>query len=911
LIGSTFAHYRLTASLGVGGMGEVYRATDTRLNRQVAIKVLPSAFTANRERLSRFEREAQLLAQLHHPNIASIFGLERADGTPALVMELVEGEDLAERLARGALPLDEALAVARQIAGALEAAHEKGIIHRDLKPANVKLRADGAVKVLDFGLAKAMEAGGLWTGGGAETSPTVTHMPVPVASHGTELGAILGTASYMAPEQARGKPVDRRADIWALGVVLWEMVTGRKLFDGETVTDILAAVVTREPDWRELEQVAGAPLTRVVRGCLAKDPRQRLSSAGDVALMLDDARQPAGVLGSPAPRPRADRRLALALLGVGLLLGGAIGVGVVARSNTDAAHASVERLSIVDPDLAPTAGIALSRDGLRVAYAVERDQGSVLAVRSIDRFDPVLYPGTEGATSPFFSPDGVWLGYFTRTELRKVPTAGGQPRTLASFGGAVRFDPWTASSAPTADWGADGTIVFSSGFWREPAALPGLFIVKESGGEPRPLTNLDAKELGHRLPSFTPDGRHVVFTALGSGPRNTRVEAVELETGKRRVVQEGAALGRVQPSGHLVYLDTFYSRLTAVAIDLETLEVAGAPVPLIEGVSTTPPQSFAISTGGTLVYAAAGAGAGEHRLVRVGLDGSVATLVERAGNWYQPRTSPDGRRLVVREIGDECRLWIYDLRRRTLTPLTSSGDNHQPIWMRNGLEIVYGREDAGSGGRALFRQVADGSRPPEVLLAGSAIGTPGSASVPYPDSYAPGDRALLFERSSIRTGSDLWVAPAGDGAPQPFLETPAFEGDGAFSPDGSWVAYVSDESGRQEVYVRAYPGRGGRTQISVAGGEWPIWSPDGTVLYFSQGRRLLAVDFSGEGQQATVGRPREVLEGFWFGRGNLDLLPDGESFVLVEPSTRGLVELRVVTGWTRELDDLVPATAGR
>ncbi len=904
MIGRLLAQYRVTASLGSGGMGEVWLARDTRLGREVALKVLPADFAENPDRLARFEREARVLASLNHPGIATLYGLEHVEGRHVLVMELVEGEGLDERIARGPVPAGDVVALARQIADALEAAHEKGIVHRDLKPGNVRLRPDGTVKVLDFGLAKEWE--------GDESEPNVSTSPTKTR-HATAAGVILGTAAYMAPEQARGKPVDRRADVWAFGVLLWEMVTGRRLFAGETMTDVLAAVLTHEPDWRAVEEAAGPEFAGVVRGCLEREPRRRFGSAADVALLLERALRalsaPAGA-GAPAARG-GGRKLAAALLAAGLLGGLAIGAGLARRAWTGPATARVERLSVVEPDVVAPSGVAISPDGRLLAFTVERDQGSILAVRPLDRFDAVVLPGTEGAMCPFFSPDGAWLGYFTRNEIRKVPVAGGPPRTLATLGGSVRFDPWNSASYPTADWSADDTIVFSSGFWREPAALPGLFTVPGSGGTPRPVTSLDGKELGHRSPRFTPDGRHIVFTALGSGPRNTHVDVVLRESGRRWRLQADAVLGRVLPSGHLVYLDGFYSRLVAAAIDPATLRLEGPAVPLIEGISTAASESYAVSTGGTLVYVAAGAGEGQKRLVRVGLDGSVASLVDRAGSWYQPRTAPDGKSLVVREVGEECRLWLYDFARRTLTPLTSSGDNHQPVWMRNGREVVYGREDAASGGRALFRQAADGSGPPVMLLPGASASGPASGAVPYPDSFSPGDRALLFERSTLATGSDLWVAPMDGGSPEPFLATPAFEGDGAFSPDGRWVAYVSDESGREEVYVRAYPGKGGRTRVSVAGGEWPLWSRDGSRLYFNQGRRLMGVDFAGDGPEATVGRPKELLAGFAFGRGNVDVLPDGESFVLVEPAARGLVEIRVVRGWTRELADLVPRTAVR
>ncbi len=901
IIGSSLAQYRITAALGAGGMGEVWRADDTKLGREVALKVLPESFASDTDRHARFEREAKTLASLNHPNIATLYGLEHLDGRHVLVMELVKGEDLSERIARGRVPVDEAVPIARQIADALDAAHDVGVIHRDLKPANIRIRPDGTVKVLDFGLAKA------WVpASSSSNSPT----SVTMTGHETVAGVILGTAAYMSPESARGKQVDRRADIWAFGVVLWEMLTGQALFEGETLSDVLAAVLTREPDWRRLESVAGAEVAKVLRGCLAKDPRQRFNSAGDVALLLGRAAQANAQPSPEAQRWTPARRFAVAIVGVGLVIGGVI-AGSVWKGRSSDADAEVTRYGVVDPEIVASSGIALSADGRRLAFVVDRQDGNLLAVRSLDQFDPVVLPGTEGAMCPFFSPDGRWLGYFTRTELRKVPVAGGPPRTVASLGGGVRFDPWNSSTYPTADWADDDTIVFSSGFWRQPSTLTGLFSVPASGGELQSVTRLDGAELGHKWPSFSPDGRHIVFTVLGSGPRNTHVDVIERNSGRRRRLQDGGAAGRLLKSGFFVYLDRFYSRLVAAAIDTNSLDVTGPATPLIEGLSTSPSQSYAVSRNGTLAYVAAGPSTGESRVVRVGLDGSVATLIGRSGNWYQPRTSPDGRHLVVREIGDECRLWLFDLERRTLTPLTTNGDNHQPIWSRSGREVVFGREDASKGIRGLFRQVADGSLPPEELIASGATGASGASSVPYPDSFSPGDRNLLFEQSTLTTGSDLWVVPLDTKVPEPFLSSPAFEGDGAFSPDGRWVAYVSDESGRQEVYVRAYPGKGGRLQISVVGGEWPIWSRDGARLYFSQGRRLMAVAFSGEGPEATADRPKAVLEGFDFGRGTVDLLPDGNSFVLVQPAARGLVEVRVVAGWTHELRDAVPGAARR
>ena len=435
--GSHVGPYRVVGQLGASAIGEVWRARDSRLGRDVALKIITGELVADDQRHARFEREAQLLAALNHPNIATLYGLEHVEGVHVLVMELAEGEGLDQRLARGAIPAPDVGHIALQIAEALEAAHEAGIVHRDLKPANVRIRPDDTVKVLDFGLAKAR---GHSADGSFSLTATLTQ------SH-TLPGAILGTAAYMSPEQARGQEVDRRADVWAFGAVVWEMLTGTALFSGETVSDVFAAVLTREPEWATL------------------------------------------------------------------------------------------------------------------------DRGTTLAVRNLDAYDAVALPGTEGATAPFFSPDGQWLGYFTRTELRKVPVAGGSPRVIASLAGRVRFDPWSRSSYPTADWGRDDTIVFSSGFWREPATLAGLFTVAAVGGEPQPLTTLDGTELGHRWPRFTPDGGHVVFTAVGRGPRNQHIDRVDLAGDGRIRLHSGLADGRLLASGRLVALDSYYSRLVAVPMN--------------------------------------------------------------------------------------------------------------------------------------------------------------------------------------------------------------------------------------------------------------------------------------------------------------------------------------------------------
>ncbi|MEP0774573.1 MAG: serine/threonine-protein kinase [Acidobacteriota bacterium] len=889
--GSHVGPYRVVNQLGAGAMGEVWRARDSRLGREVALKVITGELVADDQRHARFEREAQLLAALNHPNIATLYGLEHVEGIHVLVMELVEGEGLDQRLARGAIPAPEVAQIALQIAEALEAAHEAGVVHRDLKPANIRIRPDGTVKVLDFGLAKAR---GPSTDGSLSLTATLTQ------SH-TMPGAILGTAAYMSPEQAGGQEVDRRADVWAFGAVVWEMLTGTALFSGETVSDVFAAVLTREPEWAVLARDHGAEVETVLRRCLARDPRQRFSSAHDAGLLLAQACQ-----GKP-PRARdasggwLPGRLRGAVAAALVLAGLAVGAGVMAWLRRPASPAGVVRLSLLDASMVVWSGIALSPDGRRLAFVQGLDRGTTLAVRNLDAYDAVALPGTEGATAPFFSPDGQWLGYFTRTELRKVPVAGGSPRGIASLAGRVRFDPWSRSPFPTADWGRDDTIVFSSGFWREPATLTGLFTVPAVGGEPQPLTTLDGTELGHRWPRFTPDGDHVVFTAVGRGPRNQHIDRVDLAGGRRIRLHSGLADGRLLVSGSLVALDSYYTRLVAVPMNRAGTAPLGPPVPLVEGISNEPVQSYALSANGSLVYVASGGGEGERRLVRAGFDGTVTTLVERRGTWFQPRSSPGGRFVAVREIGEECRIWVLDLQRQTLTPLTQGGDNHQPVWTADGRAVAFGREDVRLGVRGIFSQLVDGSGEARELLGWGGDRLSTSLSVPYPSSFSPVDSTLLFEQSTLGTGSDLWLLSGDGGEPQPLLATPAFEGDGAFSPDGRWIAYVSDESGRQEVYVRGVE-HGGRMQISSVGGEWPIWSRDGKRLYFAQFRRVMGVDFDGQGGEPVVGRPEVVLAGFEFvGRGAFDLMSDGASFVVIQPAVPGSVEVRVVLGWEREL----------
>jgi serine/threonine-protein kinase len=899
--GQDLAHYRLVEKIGEGGMGVVWKAVDTTLDREVAIKILPSAFAEDAERLARFEREAKLLASLNHPNIAAVYGLHEAEGRRFLAMELVPGGDLSQLLAQGRLSVDESLEIVRRVAAALEAAHEQGVVHRDLKPANVQRTPDGKIKVLDFGLAKMLAPE-------AASGDSDPHGSATITTGGTAAGVVLGTAAYMSPEQARGRAVDRRSDIWALGCLLYEMLTGRRAFSGETMSDTLAAVLTAEPDWDALSGRVPAGAVEVLRGCLAKDLGDRFRSAGDVTLMLRRAMDAPAEADAAAGQAAAaaGRRLrwagALALASATLVVGLAIGFlgGHSMQPGSGGGDALIERLAIVEPDLIATAGVVLSPDGRRLAYIAERDAGDVVAIRELDRFDPVIIQGTEGALNPFFSPDGEWVGYFTRNRMFKVPVAGGQPRTVCDIRGLVNFDPWNPGDFPMAAWGPDGTIVFDTGFWRAPVKRPGLYAVPAAGGTPQPLTEMNGTEQAHANPKFTPDGKRVLFTSRTNVVRGNKVNVLDLATGEHRVLVEDGATPTLLDSGILIYLDNFYARLVGVRVDPESLEAKGPVVPLIEDIESLSTAGYAVANNGTLVYINAGAGAGQRRVARVNFDGSVSSLFDRDVDLTQPRPSPDGRRMVIRQIGDECRLWMFDLQRRVLSPLTNEGDSHQPIWSRDGRSVTYGYESNELTQRALYRVTADGGRPAERIS--------DEDQPQFPLSWSPGDRELLYEKLSVDTGVDLWVVPAGGGEPRPFLVTAAHESEGSFSPDGRWVAYVSDESGRRELYVRAYPGPGALVQVSRDGGRGPVWAPDGRTLYFGQGRRMMAAAFDGEGAEPVVEAPTELFRGSYvrWGRTRYDLMPDGKSFVVVQPTERGVWELRVITGWVKELEELVP-----
>jgi len=880
--------YEISAQIGAGGMGEVYRATDTLLKRSVAIKVLPDAVAANPERLARFQREAEVLASLNHPNIAQIYGLERsAAQTTALVMELVEGPTLDERILAGPIPIDEALSIARQICDALEAAHERGVVHRDLKPSNVKLRSDGSVKVLDFGLAKAITPD-LETAKDIAASPTVT------VAAATMEGVILGTAAYMSPEQARGKAADPRSDVWAFGCVVYEMLTGRPAFEGDHVSEVLAAVLRDDPDWNRI--TAPPTITRLLRRCLQRDPRQRLHHIADARIEIDEARAAGDTIvdtGAAIHSP-AIRRRTMALTVTALLLGGVIGaLAVYLRSPAASRARPVARFVISVPATERPSGlthpiVTLSADGTRLAWVADNHRGTdQIFVRQIDRLTETPIAGTDSGPasphSPFFSPDGKWLGFFAEGKLKKVSLAGGTPIVLAD-----------APDAHGGSWGEDGTIVFA------PTATSPLSRVPADGGSPRPLTMLDTTkgETAHRWPSHVPGGRAVIFTATPADGRwhDSEIVVQSLDTGSRHTLLRGGANARYVPTGHLVYVRA--GTLYAVSFDRERLTVTGDPIPIVDGILTSESNlvaQFAFSSIGTLVYVPSSVGSALHRLVWVDRNGASMPLPTPARPYALPRLSPDGRQIAVQVEGINNEIWLWDIARQGLTRLTFEGSSSQPVWSADGKTVTFYAQRGSIQG--LFEKAIDGSGKEERLA---------STSTGVPHSWSPDGKWLSFHQATPATRRDLWLLPHdGDRTPRMLLATPHDERVAVFSPDGHWLAYLSDESGREEVYVQAFPSSGGRWQVSTDGGSEPMWARSGRELFYRSGNTLMSVDIETK-PTFSAGVSKRLFESRFVsnvGRANYDVSADGKQFLMVEAigSESRTTQVNVVQEWFEEL----------
>ena len=874
--GSKIGPYEIVGLIGVGGMGEVYRARDAQLGRDVALKILGDSFAREPERVSRFGREAKLLAALDHPNIASIYGFEDSGETRALVMQLAEGPTLAERIARGPIPLPEVLVIARQVADALEYAHEKGIVHRDLKPANVKIGANDTVKILDFGLAKAV---------GLHPSAIDNGKATTVGRMTTEQGAWFGTPAYMPPEQARAQPVDRRADIWAFGCVLYEMLTGKLAFHGDTTTDTLASVIRGEPEWSLLPADTPPVLRTLLWRCLQKEARLRLRDIGDARIVLDDlvaGRSPEFAGTSPIVA-RGVGRIAMA---IGLA---AVAIAVVATwklKPTPEPSRPVVRFAIELPagQRLTTRGsaLALSADGSLLAYvATAAGKAQQIYARAMDSGEVRPVAGTEGATEPFFSRDGRWLGFFAEDKLKKVLVSGGVAQPLT--------DAWAAAGA---SWGSGGTIVFS------PKADGKLYDVSEQGGLVRSLTKGEAGDGGSFYPEYLPNDKAVVFARFAPSPA---ILVEPIGEAAPRVLMEGPAVTAPHyvSSGHLIYAQA--GKLMAAPFDAERLEVRGSAVPVVSSVlqwaQVISPAQYTVSETGTLAYVSGQAASLAAKLVWVDRSGAETELHAAARNYGQPRISPDGERIAI-DLYDNARveLWLYYVRQDTLSRFPLEGSiNGSPVWTPDGARIAYFSNREGPG--RTFWQLADGSGGLERLTSGD---------IELPFSWSADGKIL----ATVDTSKDpaIWLLHIDDRKRERFPpDASAFNDAPQFSPDGHWILYASTVGGRRVIYVEPYPGPGGKREIASDGATEPLWSPTGREIFYRVGDKMMAVDVATA--PFSMGKPHELFERRYlpntngYARPNYDVSADGQRFLMVKPVEERdePTQINVVLNWTEEL----------
>ncbi len=878
--GARFGSYQIVAALGAGGMGEVYRARDPKLERDVAVKLLPESFAYDAERLARFEREAKTLASLNHANIAHVYGIEEQEGARALVMEFVEGEDLGRRIARGAMPVDDVLATARQIAEALEAAHEQGIVHRDLKPANIAIRSDGTVKVLDFGLAKAFDhAGG--SSMDAANSPTLTAL-------GTQMGVIVGTAGYMSPEQAKGRAVDKRADIWAFGIVLYEMLTGRRGYEAEDVSDTLAAVLTREVDWSKLPPGTPPRLVALMRDCLVRDPKQRLRDMGEARRIIDQMTTGGSgstivaAVPSSATAPAPAWRRALPWVVTTLALAVASAALWQART-TPAAPAVVTRARQSFKELAGL--VAISRDGRKIVYTrAGGPLGFRLELREMDQFEGRAIPGTDGAITSVISPAADWIAYSSADgRIKKVPIAGGPAITL----GEGSFYRGVA-------WGDDDSIIY--------AGASGLMRMSASGGAPAALTNLDQakSESAHIYPQFLPGGAQLLFT-VNYASADPQFAILDLRKGTYQTVATSGDNGQYLPNGYLV--SGRGGTLFAQPFDLARLKTTGSKAPVVEGVSNIGPVAgiadYAVSGDGLLVYAEAAGGSGTVLTWRdrKGVESPLAGQVPRS--WGTGSMSPDGKRVADGIAGDRgTDVWVVDLSRGTPTRLTFGGVNDNAIWTPDGRALVYsGIKDNKSG---LYEIPADGSGQPKLVLEGAGL---------IASSFSPDGKTLLYDVPNAAGRRQIMVLPldaGGTPAPHPLRDTTRSDGSAALSPDGRLVAFTSNETGRAEVYLMPFPGPGPKIQVSDHGGTRPRWNRNGRELMFWDAGGGTAGLYTVTVQESPMSASAPVQLFSMFAGTTWDIAPDGQHFLIESVVEGGTIV--TVTNWFDELRRRAPAS---
>jgi len=892
--GARVGAYEIVAAIGSGGMGEVYRARDTRLGRDVAIKALPDAFLADRERTARFEREAQILAALNHPNIAGIHGVEELGGARLLVLEFVDGESLAQRLERGRLPIDEALAIARQIVDALEAAHERAIVHRDLKPANVMLTAEGQVKILDFGLAKVEPAAAESGGPGLTHSPTLTFAA-------TQAGVILGTAAYMSPEQAKGRPADKRSDVWAFGCVLFEILTGRRAFEGDDVSDTLAAILRGEPDWNALPPGVPGHVRMIIQQCVAKDRKARMPDIAVVRFMLDNPatrHEPAPLV----PTPPSNRRamlwpIATAFFALTTIVG--FGAWYVGRP----AAGSVTRFLVAAPEntafsLAArisAAAAAISPDGSKLAFTVRDATGKVLLwVRPIDSLTAQPLAGTEGASYPFWSPDSRAIAYSIQGRLMRVAATGGPPQTLCAFSGPNIIGRGGA-------WGRGDVIVFNNG--------PGpLFRIPSAGGQPSPVVPLAAGVTSYNFPTLLPDERHVLAYGQATSEETSGVYVLSLDTGEaQRLMSANTSAVYAQESGLVLFVRQ--GTLFAQPFDPKRRALSREPVAVAERVedSAVPGMlGFSVSGTGVLVYGYSTI-AGGLQLNWVDRHGRVLQTAGPLANYRGIDLSPDGTHVAAHrhERAVQGDVWVTELTRGTTSRFTfdATQENSSPVWSPDGQSIAYASLRGDKWG--IYRKPSNNAGSEEQLLE--------SKDTVLPESWSPDGQSIVYTQFSSRA-PDLWRLPlTGERKPVALLNSLFVETFGQVSPDGRWLAYASNETGTGEIYVQRFGSGSGKWQVSTSGGNYPRWRRDGRELFYLSfvGAKMMAVEITTTGDRFEAGTPVELFEsgffnlthnGPYYGYG---VSPDGERFLIAQsPSAGGQPSsppIIVVVNWTAAL----------
>src|SRR5262245_39257232 len=861
-------------------MGQVYRGRDTELGRDVALKVLGERFAEDSDRLARFKREAQVLASLNHPHIGAIYGVADFPGGRALVLELVEGPTLAERIAVDPIPLEEALPIARQIAEALAAAHELGIVHRDLKPANVKLRRDGAVKVLDFGLAKALE-----TGVGsvdANQSPTITSPAM------TQMGVILGTAAYMSPEQAKGRPADKRSDVWAFGCVLFEMLTGRRPFAGEDVAETLAQVLTKEPGWSLLPPETPPSIRRLLRRCLERDRSRRLADIADARLEIDERESEASAAVPMGQVSKLNRWLPW------VLAGGAIVLSILAFAALESRRAPKEAPAatrfLIDPPKGTElrGSFAVSPDGRRLVFRGITEGKVLLWVRALESVTAQPLAGTDEAGSLFWSPDSRYIGFFVGGKLKKIAAAGGPVQTVCDAPG----EGWGGS------WSAKGIIAFC------PREGEPIYWVSAAGGTPAPLTTLDSSrgEISHYRPHFLPDGRHYLYLVISSQPQNAGIRVGSLDSKETKLLLNTDVSAVYAPPGYLLFLRD--RTLMAQSFDVNRLAIRGEPIPVADDVDRLGQGArlglFSVSRTGVLVYRSGTNDASQ--LTWFDRHGKQLGTVGPVGNYSFPYLSPDEGRVAFNAAapqGGNSDVWWMDLARGNPTRLTfDPSSDHSPVWSPDGSSILFTSERDGHAN--LYQSAASGGGADQLVVQ--------SDFRKYATDWSADGKIILYQEQSPKTGNDLWVFPL-DGQQKPFvfLQTPFDERHGRLSRDGHWIAYTSDEMGPWQVYVRTFPSSGGKWQISTNRGTQPQWRGDGRELFYLSDRKLMAVEVDGSGPTFVVDKPRELftLHISTIGMGPRNIFAatrDGQRFLvnsLVGDPT--VSSTTVVLNWTADL----------